>query len=101
MKAMVSKALSVANYNFTPDDELLLDTNIWLFIYGPQKPEDARVMIYSQAFAKILAAHCKIYIDVLIVSEFINTYARIKWDVLGKPHKDFKKFRKCQDFKSH
>ncbi len=27
------------------------------------------------------------------------TYARIKWDVLGKPHKDFKKFRKSQDFK--
>jgi predicted nucleic acid-binding protein len=99
MKAMVSKVLSVANYNFIPDDELLLDTNIWLFIYGPQKPGDERVTIYSQAFAKILAAHCKIYIDVLIVSEFINAYARIKWDVLGKAHKDFKKFRKSQDFK--
>lgn len=96
---MTCKALSVANYNFTPDDELLLDTNIWLFIYGPQKPGDKRVAAYSQAFAKILAARCRIYIDVLIVSEFINAYARFKWDVLGKPHKDFKKFRKSQDFK--
>ncbi|MDR4519072.1 MAG: PIN domain-containing protein [Nitrosomonas sp.] len=99
MKAMANNALAVSSYNFTSDDELLLDTNIWLFVYGPQRPDDPRVAIYSQAFAKILAAGCKIYIDVLIVSEFINTYARIKWDVLGKPYKDFKKFRKSQDFK--
>lgn len=96
---MSNNALAVNNYNFTPDDELLLDTNIWLFVYGPQKPNDPRAVTYSQALAKILSVGCKIYIDVLIVSEFINTYARIKWDVLGKPHKDFKKFRKSQDFK--
>jgi predicted nucleic acid-binding protein len=99
MKAMANNALAVSSYNFTSDDELLLDTNIWLFVYGPQRPGDKRVAAYSEALAKILAAGSKIYIDVLIVSEFINTYARIKWDVLGKPYKDFKKFRKSQDFK--
>jgi predicted nucleic acid-binding protein len=99
MKAMANNALAVNSYNFTSDDELLLDTNIWLFVYGPQRPGDKRVAAYSEALAKILAAGSKIYIDVLIVSEFINTYARIKWDVLGKPYKDFKKFRKSQDFK--
>lgn len=95
---MANNAFSVANYNFTPEDELLLDTNIWLFVYGPQKPGDAKVATYSQALAKILAAKSSIYIDVLIVSEFINTYARVKWNVMGKPHGDFKQFRKSQDF---
>lgn len=96
---MVNRALAVDSYKFTENDELLLDTNIWLFVYGPQRPDDRRVGAYSQALAKILNARCKIYIDILIVSEFINTYARIKWSMLDKPHKDFKKFRKSSDFK--
>lgn len=96
---MTNEIFAVSSYNFNSNDALLLDTNIWLLIYGPQKPNDSKVETYSKALARILTARCKIYIDVLIVSEFINTYARIKWDVLGKPHKYFKKFRKSQDFK--
>lgn len=96
---MTNKALAVNNYNFTPNDKLLLDTNIWLFIYGPQKPGNRKTAVYSEVFAKILAAGSKIFIDVLIVSEFINTYARLKWNVMDKPHGDFKLFRKTDDFK--
>lgn len=99
MKAMANNTFPVASYNFTPDDELLLDTNIWLFVYGPQKPNNRKVATYSQALARILAANSRIYIDVLIVSEFINTYARLKWNVMGKPRGDFKRFRTSQDFK--
>ncbi|MCF7903278.1 MAG: PIN domain-containing protein, partial [Candidatus Marinimicrobia bacterium] len=73
---------------------------IRLYIYGPQKPGDRECEIYSQALAQMLAAKSKIYIDVLIVSEFINTYARIRWGILGKPFGKFKNFRKSTDFKS-
>jgi len=99
MKAMANKAISVADYNFTSEDELLLDTNIWLFVYGPQNPRNSKVAAYSQAFARILSANSRIYIDVLIVSEFINTYARLRWNLMGKPRGDFKRFRMSQDFK--
>lgn len=99
MKAMGNKAISVENYPFTAEDELLLDTNIWLFVYGPQKPGNRKVRTYSRAFANILNAHSRIYIDVLVVSEFINAYARLKWNVMGKPHGNFKKFRKSRNFK--
>lgn len=95
---MANKVLAVANYDFKSEDELFVDANVWLFVYGPQKPRDARVAAYSHALAKILAAQCRIYIDVLIVSEFINTYARLKWNVMGKPYTDFKRFRKSADF---
>ncbi|MBN2685556.1 MAG: hypothetical protein JXR40_09780, partial [Pontiellaceae bacterium] len=96
---MTNDAFPVVSYNFTPDDKLMLDANIWLLVYGPQKPQNSRVDIYSQALAKILKAHSRIYIDVLIVSEFMNAYARLKWNIMGKPCGDFKTFRKSRDFK--
>lgn len=99
---MTPHAEAISTYNFQSSERLLLDTNVWLLIYGFQKPNDQRVDIYSQAFKKILASKCPIYIDVLIVSEFINTCARSKWNLLpehSKP-KDFKRFRKSPTFKS-
>lgn len=96
---MRTKALDVRQYSFTSHDELLLDANIWLYLYGPQRPGDKRTAAYSQAFAKILSARSRICINVLIVSEFINTYARLQWGINGKPLGDFKKFRNSQDFK--
>jgi predicted nucleic acid-binding protein len=98
MMEMTRKAFALTSYNFKPEDELLLDANIWLFVYGPQKPGNPRVAIYSKAFSNILTAQSRIYIDVLIVSEFINTYAKLRWHVIGKPNQNFKKFRKSNDF---
>jgi len=95
---MTNNAFAVASYKFKPEDKLLLDTNIWMLVFGPQKPRNWRVATYSQAFARILAAKCQIYIDVLIVSEFINAYSRLKWNVMGQPCGDFKQFRKSPDF---
>lgn len=96
---MANNVSDVAKYNFKIEDELLVDTNVWLLVYGPQKPIDVRVTTYSEALKKIIFAGCRVYIDVLIVSEFINTYARLKWNVMGKPHTEFKRFRKSTDFK--
>jgi predicted nucleic acid-binding protein len=94
------KAIAVANYDFKAEDELFLDANIWLLIYGPQSPGNSGVAIYSQALAKILAAQSRIYIDVLIVSEFINAYARLKWKLVASHIDKFKVFRKSPEFKS-
>lgn len=96
---MGNKVISVEGYPFTPEDELLLDTNIWLFVFGPQKPGSKKATTYSRVLANILAANSRIYIDALIVSGFINAYARLKWNVMGNPHGNFKRFRKSRDFK--
>jgi len=96
---MTHEIFAIDSYRFKSNDELLLDTNIWLFVYGPQRLGNRNVAAYSRALAKILAAKCRIYIDVLIVSEFINTYSRMKWNVMGNPHGTFKNFRNSQDFK--
>jgi len=96
-------AEEISTYDFKFSEALLLDANIWLFVYGPQKPTatDTKVAAYSEALAKILAAKSCIYIDVLIVSEFVNTYARLKWNLLPKSTKPklFKQFRRSANFK--
>ncbi len=98
---MTHRAEEISTYDFKSSDALLLDANIWLFVYGPQKPNDPKVAAYSNALRKILAAKSCIYIDVLIVSEFINAYARMKWNLLCGPSKtrNFKQFRKSSAFK--
>lgn len=96
---MPYQALAIDKYNFKPDDKLFIDANIWMYIYGPQKPSDSKVNIYSQALAKILAAKSLIHIDVLIVSEFINSYARSEWKINAPQVKNFKDFRRSSSFK--
>ena len=96
---MTNRAMLVNNYNFTSEDKLFLDANIWLYIYGPQKPRGYWTNIYSQALARILTAKSHIFIDVLIVSEFINVYARQKFDLVAPKGQRFKNFRKDSGFK--
>jgi predicted nucleic acid-binding protein len=96
---MTRKNFSVKDHIFNSKDQLFLDANVWLFLYGPQKPDDPKVNIYSEAFSKILLAKSTIYIDVLVISEFINTYARIEFKMFNKKYTDFKKFRDSLDFK--
>ena len=58
----------VNEYIFTSEDRLLLDTNVWLLVYGPQKPgaADARVPVYSNAVKRILNAGSSVCIDGLM-----------------------------------
>ena len=70
----------VDSYEFAESDALFLDTNIWLYVYAPQAPNDWRTRIYSKSLGKILTAKSKIFIDALVLSEFINRYARFAYN---------------------
>lgn len=90
---------AVDDYGFTSQDKLFLDANIWLFVYGANKPDDSKVKVYSQSFKRIMNAGCQIYIDVLVVSELINRYSRTKCNLVNnQTAKNFKDFRKSRDF---
>lgn len=103
---MACSATAIDQYEFQPGEKLFLDTNIWLLIYGvqePQEPEDKRIGIYSEALKQILSNKCQVYIDVLVVSEFINVYAKKMWAISKKDNaafknKSFKVFRNSADF---
>lgn len=96
------KHKSVKKYNFKRHDKLFLDANIWLYLYAPQKPQAYWVKIYSEVFRRILKAGSKIHTDVLVVAEFVNRYARSKWQ-FDESHSDefdeFKDFRNSPHFK--
>ena len=96
---MRHKVQAVGNYTFACQHKLFLDANIWLYLYAPQKPSNYWVNVYSTVFARILKASSQIYIDPLVVSEFINTYARIKWKLVAPHLNSFKDFRNSSDFK--
>jgi predicted nucleic acid-binding protein len=93
----------LSTYQFRETDRLLFDTNVWLFLYSPQySPTDRRVRVYSAAAKNILDARSRIFIDALILSEFINTWARFAYNKLpaqAKP-RDFKTYRNSSGFKT-
>jgi predicted nucleic acid-binding protein len=91
----------VDDYEYGREDRLLFDANIWLFLYGPQYgPMDGRVKAYSAALKDILTARAQIFIDVLVLSEFINSYARYRFNTVPRAtrDRDFKKFRNGPGF---
>ena len=91
----------VSSYKFTSKDKLYLDANIWLYLHGPQQPQATYVNTYSNAYKRILSAQSPIYIDALVVSEFINRYARMQWKLHAPNFEQFKDFRDSPFFKLH
>lgn len=99
---MKNNASQISAYAFTQNDEFLFDTNVWFSIYGPTSLGDRKAVIYSRALSQMLAVKCRIYIEVLILSEYVNRYARLKHNILKSTpgiEQDFKRFRKSPAFK--
>ena len=99
---MAGEILDVESYNFTSNDELFLDTNIWFFIFGPlgrEEQSNYKRDIYASAFQRILKAESRIYINALVASEFINSYVRWEWK-WNKEDIPFKRFRNSDAFRS-
>ena len=94
------KPKDIRSQKFTDADKIMLDTNVWYFLHGPQgNPADKRSQIYSRALADMIAAKCQIIVDVLVVSEFVNTYSRFEFNLVKQPGDDFKTFRNSAAFK--
>jgi len=89
-------------YSFSASDRLFFDTNVWLHLYGPLSFSlDPRAKVYSAAFKVILQKECKIFLDVLVLSEFVNVIARHGYNAKypnprGRP--SFKAYRNSAAF---
>lgn len=99
------KAIDISRYDFKSEDRVFVDANFWIFLYGINEPGNReKVKQYSQALKNMLKAGSMVCIDVLVVSEFINRYARTRHRLMIKHQqtgeKNFKKFRQSNDFTS-
>lgn len=92
---MQTEIADIRTYRFKKEDRVLLDANIWLHIDGPN-PTGWETEVYSDALKRIRASQTAIYLNVVILSEFINRYARIhqRW----AQQEDFKEFRKSAEY---
>jgi len=90
----------IGDYKFSQDDKLLLDANIWLYLFAPpSKPSGYATKVYSEAFKRILSAKSQVVLSSTILSEYLNRYCRIEWGARFKEvHPDFKSFRQSQDY---
>ena len=77
---MLNKVQDLSTYDFQAGEKILLDANIWLYLYpAPTQPAPGISAPYTTAFKKMLAAKAEIILDALILSEYINRYCRIEW----------------------
>lgn len=83
------------------DTKFFIDTNIWLYLYGPHCDHtDNRVKSYSN-FLKLIIEEERnsIFIDYLVIAEFINRYVR---DTFKLQHaSDFKNFKDFRSSEEH
>ena len=70
---MKNKAYNLSAYNFVKDEIILIDTNIWLYLFpAPSDSSRSFTKQYSAAFKIILDAKVTIAINSLILSEYLN-----------------------------
>lgn len=70
--------MSLVDYEFAREDRLLLDANVWLLIYGPRKPSDSRVPLYTDAYRRILEADSRVHVNMLLISEIVNVVVKLR-----------------------
>jgi len=98
---MRSKAYDLRSYTFKPGDEILVDANIWLYLFpAPVNAQSPFVSQYSNGFSRMIQDGAKPVLDPLILSEYLNRYCRIEWAGQYKEiYPDFKLFRKTSVFR--
>jgi predicted nucleic acid-binding protein len=94
--------IDALRHTFSDKDRILVDANVWLYLFGPSPPGSPIVRSYSAVFTGIQKVGASLYLDVLVLSEFINRYARLEHQLqknAGAPiSHDFKTFRDSPDF---
>ena len=102
---MKNKAHDLATWNFAEGDRILPDANFWINVFGPASSvvqPTTRVRIYSSALGRMMARKASVFIDVTIMSEFVNTLARLGFNSNFKGNGyaawEFKRFRDSSDF---
>lgn len=104
---MKNKAYNISHYTFNENETLLIDANIWLYLFpAPSDSQNRFIQQYSLAFKHIRASKkVTIAISSLVLSEYLNRYCRIEYDARCKidlaykmNYPSFKKFRQSTDY---
>lgn len=97
---MSNNLTDLRTHRFKKGDNILVDTNVWMFTYGPLAKSDWRTNVYSNSIRDMRTYNCNIYLDITILSEFINACSRYEYNLVPAKTRpaDFKKFRNSAAF---
>jgi len=99
----MSKPIHVNDVEAVVDSSIVLDTNIWLYLYGPNAYSgNQHTRMYSRVYSDILKNRNVIILENSVISEFSNRFIRINHEVLKKTEnapKLYKDFRNSDYFK--
>jgi len=99
---MKNKAYDLSSYTFSSDEQILVDTNVWLYLFpAPCDIQHKFVQQYSSAFAKLVSAKALPVLDPMVLSEYLNRYIRIEWRGNYKSlYPEYKDFRNSRCFQA-
>jgi predicted nucleic acid-binding protein len=97
-----NKAHDATKYIFSKGEPVLIDANVWLYLQPPAaRPPPGFAWRYSKTLKNILGAGASPVIESLVLSEYLNRYLRLEYDVTWRgAYPNFKAFRKSGDFAS-
>ncbi len=98
---MTSKAYDFTTYAFSAGEKVLVDANVWLYLFpAPMNSQAPFAKQYSNGFGRMIKGGAQPVLDPIILSEYLNRYCRIEWSGQYRiDYSDFKRFRKSPDFK--
>lgn len=93
----------INGYNIESNEKFFIDANIWLYMYCPIGDYNTKVVEkYSSFFDKIISSGNEIYICSSLISEILNRYMRIEFQLAKEENgiEDYKKdFRNNVNYK--
>lgn len=69
-------------YEITSEDQVFVDTNILIFLFSPSFVNSHQYQVdkYTTIYQKLLSSQCDLYVNELVISEFINRCMRIDFE---------------------
>lgn len=103
-ETMKNKAHDLRSWSFSGTERILPDANFWINVFGPAAAvggRGKRVAEYTRGFQRMLHRKVPMFIDALILSEFVNVLARQEFNtsfLATYGPRGFKAFRNSPDF---
>ncbi|MDE6794319.1 MAG: hypothetical protein K2J63_03330 [Muribaculaceae bacterium] len=103
----MAKVKSIYDYKVTSGDRFLFDNNVWMILFSPiANANERQQKIYGRLLRDITSARATIFINALIVSEYVNRSFRLNYELwklqetkAGKYFVDYKRdYRESEAF---
>jgi predicted nucleic acid-binding protein len=94
----MTEVRDIRTYSFRTSDRLFIDANVWLLIHGPTPTWRNSIRYYTNAYKTWLEKKCQVFLDLVVLSEFVNAYARMEYKHYVRGGDDFKSYRKSPSF---